>query len=263
MKAAMKDLPSDLTQPLVELLLSIADDKFILGHRNADWTGLAPILEEDIAFSSLAQDDIAHAAALYGVVAELTGGDANRLAYGRKPEQYRCCELVELADDFDWSVALVRQFFCDHCDAIRLERLSKSRISELAALAVRMRTEEGLSLGHADGWIVRLGRAGDEARGRMQAALDRLAPLTAGLFEPTEGQERLEAGGVFPPGKRPDYDQWRGTIEKVVSEAGLRVLLSAPAADFVGGRRGRHGAGFAAMLDELAEVYRVEPEAAW
>ena len=60
----MDRIPDELKQPLVELLLSVADDKFILGHRNADWTGLAPIIEEDIAFSSLTQDEISHAAAL-------------------------------------------------------------------------------------------------------------------------------------------------------------------------------------------------------
>src|SRR5688572_30079963 len=112
----MDQLPDDLKQPLADLLLSVADDKFILGHRNADWTGLAPILEEDIAFSALAQDEIAHAAALYEMVAQLRGTTADRLAYGRKPDEYRCCALVELSDAFNWATALCRNFFCDHFD---------------------------------------------------------------------------------------------------------------------------------------------------
>ena len=57
----MDNLPENLKQPMIDLLLAVADDKLMLGHRNSDWTGLGPILEEDIAFSSLAQDDIAHA----------------------------------------------------------------------------------------------------------------------------------------------------------------------------------------------------------
>src|SRR5215510_222272 len=108
----MAQIPEKLKEPLAQLLLSVADDKLILGHRNADWTGLAPILEEDIAFSSLAQDDLAHAMALYELIADLTGSDANRVAFGRSLAEYRCCELVELHDEFDWSIAIVRQFLC-------------------------------------------------------------------------------------------------------------------------------------------------------
>src|SRR5579864_8029434 len=115
----MDQLPEQLKQPFVQLLLSIADDKFMLGHRNADWTGLAPILEEDIAFSSLAQDEISHAGVLYQIVADLLGTTPNKLAYARKPEEYRCAELVEISDEFDWAIAVCRNFFCDHLDFLR------------------------------------------------------------------------------------------------------------------------------------------------
>ncbi len=45
-------------QALKDLLFRMADDLLILGHRNSEWTGLGPLLEEDIAFSSMAQDKI-------------------------------------------------------------------------------------------------------------------------------------------------------------------------------------------------------------
>jgi ring-1,2-phenylacetyl-CoA epoxidase subunit PaaC len=45
--------------PLKELLYKMADDQLIIGHRNSEWTGFGPLLEEDIAFSSMAQDKIA------------------------------------------------------------------------------------------------------------------------------------------------------------------------------------------------------------
>ena len=116
-----------------DLLLSIADDKLILGHRNSDWTGLGPILEEDIAFSALAQDDIAHALALYEVIAARTDTTADALAFGRSAEAYRCAQLVELHDGFDWAHAIVRQFLVNRHDAIRLERLGRSSDAEVAA----------------------------------------------------------------------------------------------------------------------------------
>ncbi len=81
----MTNLPQDLKEPFADLLLSVADDKFILGHRNSDWTGLAPILEEDIAFSSLAQDEIAHAKALYELIGGLLGRSADAPAIACAP----------------------------------------------------------------------------------------------------------------------------------------------------------------------------------
>jgi len=119
-------LPDHLRQPLIDLLLSLADDKFMLGHRNADWTGLAPILEEDIAFSSLAQDEIAHASALYQMIAGLSGTRADVLAFGRRPEEYRCAQIVEPADEFNWALAIGRNFFRDPFDFLRLHRRTSS-----------------------------------------------------------------------------------------------------------------------------------------
>ncbi len=137
----MTQLAENLEAPLVELLLSVADDKLMLGHRNSDWTGLAPILEEDIAFSSLAQDEIAHAQVLYELASGLDGRSSESLAFGRDPIEYRCARIVELPDDFDWAFALCRQFFCDHFDALRLGRMARSSYTPLAHIAARLAAE--------------------------------------------------------------------------------------------------------------------------
>src|SRR4029078_1664005 len=80
----------------VDLLLSLADDELILGWRNSEWTGIAPSLEEDVAFSSIAQNEIGHARALYELAARERGTSADALAFDRAPEEYRCSRLVEL-----------------------------------------------------------------------------------------------------------------------------------------------------------------------
>ena len=79
-------------RPRAEIALELADDELILGWRNSEWTGIAPFLEEDVAFSSIAQNEIGHARALYELTArDLTDGrDADALAFDRKPEEYRC-----------------------------------------------------------------------------------------------------------------------------------------------------------------------------
>ena len=260
----MDRLPDNLKQPLVDLLLSVADDKFILGHRNSDWTGLAPMLEEDIAFSSLAQDEISHATVLYQMAAELLGTTADKLAYGRKPEEFRCAQIVELSHDFDWAFTVCRDFFCDHFDFLRLSRLAASSYTPLAQLAARLAPEEEIHVHHVDTLLKKLGRGSPEARQRIQDALDRLSPVAIGLFEQTPGLELLEKQGVYPDAPQPGmFQRWSQGLQQIVSEANLILRQPKPDAQTVGGRRGRHSDGFAALLDELTEVYRLEPEAAW
>ncbi len=259
----MDQLPDHLRQPLTDLLLSVADDKFMLGHRNADWTGLAPILEEDIAFSSLAQDEIAHASALYQMIAGLSGSCADALAFGRRPEEYRCAQIVELSDDFDWALAIGRNFFCDHCDFLRLHRLAQSAYTPLAQLAARLAAEEQIHVEHVDSWLNRLGHGGEEARGRVQGALHTLSESAAMLFEPTPGLEKLEQEGIYPGSTAGMFEQWAGELTRVARASGLELSLRPPPAEAVGGRHGQHGPSFGPLLDELTEVYRIEPEAAW
>ncbi len=259
----MDRLPDDLKQPLVQLLLSVADDKFMLGHRNADWTGLAPILEEDIAFSALSQDELAHASALYQMIASLLGTNADKLAYGRKPEEYRCAQIVELSDEFNWATAICRNLFCDHFDILRLHRLAGSTFTPLAQLASRLAAEEQIHVEHVDSWLKRLGQGGEESHKRMQEALGRLSPLAPMLFQPTEGMEKLEKVGMYPETTPGMFEQWSEALRKAAGDAGLELTLHQSATNALGGRRGKHSAAFVPLLDELTEVYRIEPEAAW
>ncbi len=69
---------------LALLLLSMADDEFVIGFRDSEWTGIAPMLEEDVAFSSIAQNEIGHARALYELAATELGSDADALAFDER-----------------------------------------------------------------------------------------------------------------------------------------------------------------------------------
>ena len=112
----MCELDTQLQAPMVQVLLSLADDKLFLGHRNSDWTGIAPLLEADIAFSSLAQDDIAHASAFYELISTMTGQNADQIAFGRKEDEYLCADIVTKNDQFNWASAIARQFYCNTFD---------------------------------------------------------------------------------------------------------------------------------------------------
>lgn len=259
----MKHVPDQLKQPLTQLLLSLADDKLVLGHRNSDWTGLGPILEEDIAFSHLAQDEIAHAQAIYQFLGEMSGRSADDLAFGRPPEEFRCAQLVEVPDEFDWATAICRQLFCDHFDAFRLNRLAESTHKPLADLAKRIGAEEALHVEHSTSWVIRLGRGTDESRARMQQAMDHLSPLAPMLWEMTDGQQALADAGIYP-GCGPElFDEWRAKLKHVAQQAGLKLELKPPDPKTRDGRRGVHSLHLTELLDEMCEVWRLEPGAKW
>jgi ring-1,2-phenylacetyl-CoA epoxidase subunit PaaC len=152
-------------------LLEIADDELILGWRDSEWTGIAPFLEEDVAFSSIAQNEIGHARALYELAARDLGTTADELAFDRAPEEYRCARLVELRLP-DWERTIARHYLYEEADAIRLERLKQSDDAELAGLATKIDREEAYHRMHARMWFDRLK---DEPR--FTAALDELRPL--------------------------------------------------------------------------------------
>jgi ring-1,2-phenylacetyl-CoA epoxidase subunit PaaC len=197
------------------------------------------------------------------MIAGLLWTKADKLAFGRRPEEYRCAQIVEPSDDFNWATALVRNFFCDHFDFIRLHRLAQSAYTPLAQLGTRLAAEEQIHIEHTDAWMKRLGRGGPEAHDRMQAALDKLAAVAPMLLEPTEGLAKLESQGIYPPTSPGMFERWSEELHRVVREAGLGLKLQPRSPDAIGGRGGQHSAAFGPLLDELTEVYRLEPEAAW
>ena len=161
-----------------ELLLPLADDELILGWRNSEWTGIAPFLEEDVAFSSIAQNEIGHARALYQLAAAELVTTADELAFDRPPEEYRCAPLVELRLVPDWARTIARHYLYETADAIRLERLKASDDPEVAGLAAKIDREEVYHRMHAEMWAERL-----RGEPRFREALEELWPYAEGLVE--------------------------------------------------------------------------------
>jgi ring-1,2-phenylacetyl-CoA epoxidase subunit PaaC len=152
-------------------LIEIADDELILGWRESEWTGIAPFLEEDVAFSSIAQNEIGHARALYELAARDLGTTADELAFDRRPDEYTCSRFVELRLP-EWERTIARRWLYEQADAERLARLKESDDPEVAGLAAKIDREEAYHRLHAQMWFDRLK---DEPR--FVAALDKLRPL--------------------------------------------------------------------------------------
>jgi ring-1,2-phenylacetyl-CoA epoxidase subunit PaaC len=160
-----------MNEEVQKSLLEIADDELILGWRDSEWTGIAPLLEEDVAFSSIAQNEIGHARALYELVARERGTTADELAFDRSPDEYLCARIVELRL-LDWEKTIARHVLYEEADATRLERLRQSDNAEIAGLAAKIDREEAYHRMHAQMWHERL-----QNEPRYVSALEELRPL--------------------------------------------------------------------------------------
>src|SRR5258708_18951852 len=182
-----------MTEPgVAAYLLALADDELILGPRDSEWTGHAPILEEDIAFANIAQDEIGHASLWYGLAHGLGGAETDRMVFFRSPGEYRNAPLVELPKG-DWAFSMLRQYLFDAAEAERLPLLAASSHRPLAEAAAKIRTEEIYHLRHTRAWIERLAQGTNESRNRVQAALDLLWPYALQLFRPASCEPELAA----------------------------------------------------------------------
>jgi ring-1,2-phenylacetyl-CoA epoxidase subunit PaaC len=246
---------------LKELLYKMADDLLILGHRNSEWTGMGPLLEEDIAFSSMAQDKVGHSQALYQILNSLGEGDPDAIAFMREGSKFRNCVLVELPNgEYDFSI--VRHFLFDTQQALRFDMLTTSTFTPLAQLATKIRGELRYHTLHADTWMQRLGNATDESVKRMQSALTYAMPFALGIFERSPHENELIQSGIFA-GEAELLRKWQERIGSVIARTRLKLPLLDSIQPMVGGRAGQHSEYLQPLLDEMGEVFRIDPNAQW
>ena len=254
------DLAPELRAALDALLLSMADDEFVIGFSDSEWTGIAPMLEEDVAMSSLAQDELGHAQALYQLLAALRddGGDADAIAYDRTPAEYRHARLLDHGRG-DWAMTVARRYLYDTADSVRLEAVASSSFGPLRELVDKIRREERYHVMHATAWFGRLADRQGEPRDRLLAALEELGPDAATVFTPLDGEDRLVEAGAIAESMASTEARWRAQLTPVFVAHGLPMP---PANQLVDGRT-RHGEPFRWLWNEFTMVRRDDPVASW
>lgn len=248
-------------QALKELLYKIADDQLILGHRNSEWTGFGPLLEEDIAFSSMAQDKVGQSYALYQILQQLGEQEPDTVAFMRNANQFHNCQLVELPNgEYDFS--LIRHFLFDTAEGIRFELLANSSFQPLAELARKIKGELKYHTLHANTWIKKLGSATDESISRLQKSLDLALPYALGIFEPSPFEAALIAEGIFA-GEQEVQKRWKVKVEEILAQTQLQLPGWHTLQPVMGGRMGQHTEHLQPLLDEMSEVFKIDPTAEW
>jgi ring-1,2-phenylacetyl-CoA epoxidase subunit PaaC len=249
------------TIALKELIYKMADDLLILGHRNSEWTGFGPLLEEDIAFSSMAQDKIGQSHALYQILNTLGERDPDTVAFTRNADQFHNCILVELPNgEYDFS--LIRHFLFDTADIIRYEMLTTSSYQPLADLSKKIRAELRYHTLHANTWMKQLGSATEESISRLQKSLDFTLPYALGIFEESSFEKELIQDGIFA-GETELKKQWMKNVEAVIGNTQLHLPDWKLITPILGGRVGKHSEHLQPLLDEMSEVFKIDPTAEW
>lgn len=243
------------------LLLAMADDEFVIGFSDSEWTGIAPLLEEDVAMSSIAQDELGHAKALYELLAGVLddGRDADAIAYDRPPEGYYHARLLDHRRG-DWADTIARRYLYDTADTIRLEALASSAFTPLAELGAKIRREERYHVMHVSAWLERLAARPGDARERLLAAIARLAPDAATVLGPLPDELSLVMGGVIDAPSGELDARWRASIGPTFERLGLP--MPPPARDPERGRS-EHSDAFRWLHAEFTSVRRLDPEATW
>ena len=277
-----------MSDALISVITALGDDELILGHRHSEWTGFTPYIEEDVAFSSIAQDEIGHAAAYYSIVGKLTGTKPDDLALGREQAAYRNAVLCERPNR-EWAYTLARHWLYDTADSLRLESLEDTASEELRAVATKIRREERYHLLHADAWMKRVAEGPIDGRTRLIDGLQDAFSEAFGLFEPFEAEEdALKEGWLTVPSEEL-RTRFAKRAEVGLDSFGLPTDIPArlvEGAEFVasssgdliaedtapvkaaqpsglGGRRGQHTEDFEELWSDLTFTHREDPNATW
>ena len=262
-------IPQNVSQEtLKRFILALADDELVLGHRDSEWTGYGPILEEDIAFSNIAQDELGHSLVWFSLYHELGGDDPDTMGFTREWSDFTCCRFVAYPKG-DFAYTVVRQFLFDVAEEERLKMLMESAFPPVREIAERLSREEAYHILHSQGLVERLGDATEESHQRMQQAVDAAFPQALGMFEKIEREGELVAAKVFA-GNDILKSEWLKRVVPVLEGATLTVPVHSANGSYViacaadeGGRKGSHTEHLRQLVGDMQVVYRSIPGAKW
>ncbi|GAB4216460.1 MAG: phenylacetate-CoA oxygenase subunit PaaC [Rhodoferax sp.] len=254
-------------------LLHLADTALILGQRNCEWCGHAPVIEEDLALANHALDLIGQARLIYAhVAAQRRDGKSSEdsLAYFRDVPEFRNYTILELphstalcataTSERDFGVTVSRNYLHAELMVLVWDALTRSQDAELAAIAAKSLKEARYHRRHSRDWVLRLGDGTDVSHQRIQAAFDHLMPYTQEIWTPSAFEQKaLDAGvGADMATLQP---VWQTAVRDTLEQATLRV---SPSSGYVTrGKFGEHSEHLGYVLGEMQSLARAHPTATW
>ncbi|MFZ6010272.1 MAG: 1,2-phenylacetyl-CoA epoxidase subunit PaaC, partial [Bacteroidota bacterium] len=183
------------------------------------------------------------------------------IAFTRNADQFHNCIFVELPNgEYDFS--LIRHFLYDTALAIRFDMLGESAFQLVAELARKIKGELRYHTLHANTWIKQLGSATEESILRLQKSLDYAMPFALGMFEESPYEKDLIDSKVFG-GEKKLQEQWIKKVQEVIQATALHLPDWKAMVPVLGGRSGKHSEHLQPLLDEMSEVFKIDPSAEW
>ncbi len=250
-----------MTNSLINYTLHLADNALIIGHKNSEWTGHGPALEQDIALTNIALDLIGQARYFYQYAAELIGNNTTEdsLAYLRDVPDFKNILLVEQTNG-DWAKTILRQFFFSTYQYFFYQKLQRNNDERLAAIAEKSLKEVTYHLRWSSEWVIRLGDGTQESKERMNNAIDTLWAFSGEMFEAAEYEKDLLAENISVDVSLIKND-WMQKVKSVFEEATLHI----PGNIWMqsGGKNGMHSEHLGYILAEMQFLQRAYPDSNW
>ena len=249
------------SQFLVPYCLHLADTTLILSHRNSEWCGHGPILEQDIALTNIALDLLGQARNFYQYAATLMGVefDEDRLAYLRNPNEFKNYLITEQPNG-DWAVTILRQFYFSCYQHFFYNELKNSSDEQLAAIATKALKEVTYHLRWSSEWVIRLGDGTEESNAKMQNAVEVLKDYTNEFFVMADYETELLKDVVSVDVKE-IQTKWQLKVNDVFEEATLSFTPSINSC--FGGKEGKHSEHLVSLLAEMQTLQRTYPNSVW
>ncbi len=241
--------------------LRIADNAMILGQRLSEWCGHGPILEQDMALTNIALDQIGEARLLYQLISELfpEKGDEDKIAFTRDISAYYNCLLVEQPNG-NFADTIARQYLFDSFNFHfhqALQNVDDQRIKEIGAKCLK---EVTYHRRWSSEWIKRLALGTEVSHQKLQDAINKIWKYANECITPDALDNEAHANCLGP-----DINQ----VSSIVSEERAQLLdsvgITVPENTWFlsGGKTGSHSEYMGYVLAEMQYMQRAYPDMQW
>jgi ring-1,2-phenylacetyl-CoA epoxidase subunit PaaC len=250
-----------MNNKLINYILHLADTALIISHRNSEWCGHGPILEQDIALTNIALDLLGQARNFYQYAATLMGVefDEDKLAYLRNPNEFKNHLITEQPNQ-DWAVTILRQFYFSCYQHFFYNELKNSSDEQLAAIATKALKEVTYHLRWSSEWVIRLGDGTQDSNSKMQNGVEVLKDYVDDFFLMADYEIALLKNAVSIDVKG-IQSKWHQKVTDVFEEATLNFIPSNNSC--FGGKEGKHSEHLASLLAEMQTLQRTYPNSVW
>jgi 1,2-phenylacetyl-CoA epoxidase catalytic subunit len=218
--AMVHTLDASLREPMFALLSSLADNKYVLGRRYAEWCTGAPMLESAVAAAAMAQDELGHARSFYPLLRGFPDGrDVTQME--EKGWQQRPTTAMRCLDAHfgTWCDFLAINLVVDSALTTLLSAAVDSPYEPLRQRARKIQQEEAGHWVHAAGWVRRTARSRRDLAAALSGVWDDAFTWFGQPDDAVVGP--LHTGGVLSDGPDALRKRLRGKLEPLLDEAGL------------------------------------------